>query len=176
MKHLGTKKIETDNLILRTFREEDSPGIYNSFRNQEKFLYYANKEKITLEEQIKTLEDISLKYNNKDYYNWIITLKDNTIIGSINLNVFLDDDSVEFNYAIDEKHQNKGYMTEALLTIKDFCFNELEVSKFFGGCEVNNLASSRVMEKCGLKYEKTLKNGLKLKDGYHDMKIYSSTK
>lgn len=173
MQHFGTKVIETNNLVLRPFKEEDAKEIYNGFRNQEKFLYYAHKEKITLKEQIKSLKGIDKKYKNKEYYNWLITLKDNTVIGAIHLNVFNYNESVEFNYAIDERYQNKGYMTEALLIIKDFCLNKMQVNRFFGGCEINNLPSKKVMEKCGLIHEGILRNNLLLRDGYHDMDIYS---
>ena len=83
---------------------------------------------------------------------------------------------MEFNYAIDKKHQCNGYMTEALSTVKDFAINKLNVNRFFGGCEINNIASKRVMEKCNLKYECTLHNHLKLKDGYHDMLVFVATK
>ena len=48
MKHLGTQKLETKRLVLRQIKESDALGIYNSFINEEKFLYYANKEKRTL--------------------------------------------------------------------------------------------------------------------------------
>ena len=64
-------------------------------------------------------------------------------------------------------------MTEALKTVKDYCFNELSVNRLFGGCEINNIASKRVMEKCSFVYEGTLRNYLKLRDGYHDMHVYS---
>lgn len=173
MKHLGTKTLKTERLVLRQFKEEDAQAIYNSFINQEKFLYYANKEKRTLEEQMKSLENISKKYENNEYYNWLITLKDETVIGAINLNIDNFNESVEFNYAIDENYQNKGYMTEGLKAVKDYCIQELKINRFYGGCEKNNIASKRVMEKCNLKYEGTLRNYLKLKDGYHDMLVYS---
>lgn len=45
MNHFGTKKIETDRLILRRFKEEDAFDIYNSFINDKKYLYYFNKKK-----------------------------------------------------------------------------------------------------------------------------------
>ena len=64
-------------------------------------------------------------------------------------------------------------MTEALLIIKDFCLNKMQVNRFFGGCEINNLHSKKVMEKCGLIHEGILRNNLLLRDGYHDMDIYS---
>ena len=42
MKHLGTKKLITERLILRQIEESDAEEIYNGFINQPEFLYYAN--------------------------------------------------------------------------------------------------------------------------------------
>lgn len=174
MNHLGTKKLQSERLILRRFKESDAEEIYEGYVNQEGFLYYAHKEKRTLEEEILSLKGIDKKYENNSYYNWLITLKDNNkIIGAINLRVDDYNESLEFNYAIDDRYKGCGYMTEALKTVKDYCFNELSVNRLFGGCEINNIASKRVMEKCSFVYEGTLRNYLKLRDGYHDMHLYS---
>ena len=64
-------------------------------------------------------------------------------------------------------------MTEALEAVKNYCLDEINVNRIFGGCEINNIASKKVMKKCNFIYEGTLKNHLKLKDGNHDMYIYS---
>ena len=174
MNNIGTKTIETERLILRRFTLEDAKEIYEGYVNQEGFLYYANKEKRTLEEEINSLKGIEDKYNNLEYYNWLITIKDTkNIIGAIYLNVDIYNESVEFNYAIDERYQCKGYMTEALEVVKNYCLNEIKVNRIFGGCEINNIASKKVMEKCSFIYEGTLRSHLKLKDGYHDMCVYS---
>lgn len=174
MVHKGTKILETDRLILRQFRENDAEEIYNGFINQEEFLYYANKKRRTLQEEKESLKGIEEKYKNNNYYNWIITLKDeNKIIGAINLRVQDINETVEFNYAIDNRYVRKGYMTEALNLIKDYCLNELKVNRFQGGCCIENIASKRVMEKCGMKCEGVLRNYIILDDGYHDMYMYS---
>lgn len=174
MNSIGTKVLESERLILRRFRESDAKELYEGYINQEEFLYYANKEKKTLEEEIDSLKGIDDKYNNLDYYNWLIMLKDNNkIIGGINLNVDNYNESLEFNYAIDNRYTCNGYMTEALNLIKDFCLNEIKVNRLYGGCEINNISSKRVMEKCDFKYEGILRNHLKLRDGYHDMYVFS---
>lgn len=175
MEHLGTKILFTQRLILRRFEEKDAEEIFLGFVNQDEFLYYANKEKRSLEEEIKSLENISEKYENKEYYNWLITKNDTKeIIGSINLRVNNINDSVEFNYAIDNRFINKGYMTEALKEVKRFAFEELKVNRFQGGCVTRNLASKRVMEKAGMECEGVLKSYIKLKDGFHDMYMFSN--
>ena len=174
MNSLGTKVLETERLVLRRFRESDAKELYEGYINQEEFLYYANKEKRSLEEEIKSLNGIDEKYKDNDYYNWLITLKDNNkIIGGINLNVDHFNESLEFNYAIDNRYTCNGYMTEALNRVKDFCLNEIKVNRLFGGCELNNISSKRVMEKCNFKHEGILRNHLKLRDGYHDMHLFS---
>ena len=89
MKHLGTKELYSKRLLLRKIKEADAEEIYNGFINQEEFLYYANKQKRTLEEEKESLVGIDAKYQKSDYYNWLITLKDTkAIIGSINANIF----------------------------------------------------------------------------------------
>lgn len=173
MKSVGTQKLISNRLILRRFFQDDAREIFEGFRNQKEFLYYTNKKAITLEEQIKSLEDINEKYCDKNYYNWLITLKDTKqIVGAINLNVNLKNDSVMFNYAIDNRFTKKGYMTEALKSVKDFAFNQMKIHRFEGGCVVTNIASKRVMEKCELIQEGILKDYIKLSDGYHDMFMF----
>ncbi len=34
MKHLGTKRIETERLVLRAFREEDAEAMYRSLKKE----------------------------------------------------------------------------------------------------------------------------------------------
>ena len=80
MKHLGTKTLETDRLLLRRIYKEDAKEIFEGFINQEDYLYFFNKEPRTLEEEIKSLENIDEKYENLDLYNWVIVLKENNKI------------------------------------------------------------------------------------------------
>lgn len=174
MEHIGTQELISNRLYLRKFSQDDSKEIFEGFRNQKEFLYYTNKNKITLEEQKNSLKDIDEKYKDNNYYNWLITLKDTKqIVGAINFNVNLRNDSVMFNYAIDNRFTGKGYMTEALEVVKNFAFGKMKVHRFEGGCVVTNIASKRVMEKCGLVQEGILKDYVKLSDGYHDMYMFA---
>ena len=76
MNHSGTVELVSERLILRRFREADAEQIFSSFLNDEGFLYYANKEPKTLEQEKEALKGIGERYNSKEYYNWLITLKD----------------------------------------------------------------------------------------------------
>ena len=174
MNHRGTALLDTKRLLLRRFEEKDINELYDGYINQDEFLYYANKEHKTLEEVEGYIKRQLERYESKDVYNWCIALKNTyAIIGAINLRVNDYNNSVEFNYAIDNRYINNGYMTEALIAVKEFCMNELKVKRFQGGCCVENLASEKVMKKIGMKHEGTLKANVKLIDGYHDMHMYS---
>lgn len=174
MKHLGTKTLETDRLLLRRIYKEDAKEIFEGFINQEDYLYFFNKEPRTLEEEIKSLENIDEKYENLDLYNWLIVLKENNkIIGRATLNVELYNECVEVNYAVDKRYENNGYMTEALKRIIDFCLNELEVNRFQAGCVIENVKSKHVLDNCNMHQEGILKSYIKLPDGYHDMYMFS---
>lgn len=177
MKHLGTIPLNTARLVLRRIKESDAKELFDGFINQDEFLYYANKKKVTLAEEMRSLTGIDEKYKDNEYYNWVIAIKDSgKIIGSINLRSNNYNDSVEFNYAIDNRYVGNGYMTEALAAVRDYCFDRLEVNRFQGGCCSENIASKRVMEKCGMRLEGTLADYIRLGDGYHDMYMYSITK
>lgn len=170
MKHLGTKELSSNRLILRRIKEEDAKEIFEGFVNQKEFLYYANKKKRTLEEEKESLKGIDEKYKKNNYYNWIITLKDNgKIIGSINVMSNDLEEYVEFNYAIDNRYVNKGYMSEALNRIIVFFFEEVGVKKIIGGCCIENIASKRVMEKNKMICIGTIKDYIQLSDRKHDM-------
>lgn len=177
MREVGTKRLETERLVLRRFTKQDAKEIFEGFVNQKEFLYYTNKKPVTLEEEIQSLENINEKYENKNYYNWIIALKNSQkIIGAINFHVNLKNNSIMFNYAIDNRFTRQGFMTEALMCVKQFAFNEIDVHRFEGGCAKENIASKKVMEKCGLVQEGILKDYIKLADGYHDMIMFSEIK
>jgi len=175
--HIGTKTIFTDRLFLRKATIDDALALCSGLFNQPEFLYYTNKQPVTREQTTDYLKAIQEKYKQLDYYNWVIEEKlTKNIVGMINLRVLDKNNSVEFNYATDNRYTNNGYMTETLSSIINFALNTMKVNRVQGGCAVENIASKRVMEKCGLYFEGTLKKYLKLNDGYHDMHMYAITK
>lgn len=174
MKQLGTVEIAYGRLLLRKFRPQDAEELYNGFINQKEFLYYANKQPVTLEEEILALDDICKNYSDPNFYNWVITLMETgEIVGAINYKPNHKNDSVLVSYAIDNRHTGKGYATDAVNAVKVYAFSVLEAHRFEGGCATKNLASKRVLEKSGLTEEGTLKDYLKLPDGYHDMIMFA---
>lgn len=175
--HVGTQNISTDRLLLRKVTNEDSLPLFFGLLNQPEFIYYTNKSPITKEQSLEYTKVVQEKYKQLDYYNWVIEEKSSkNIVGMINLKVMDKNNCVEFNYATDSRFTNKGYMTEALQAVIHFALETMSVNRIQGGCAIENIASKRVMEKCGLSFEGTLKKYIKLSDGYHDMYMFAITK
>lgn len=58
---------------------------------------------------------------------------------------------LDFGYSMRPEFQGRGYATEALRAVIEFCFTKLGVNSFFGETMPENLASARVMGKAGMK-------------------------
>jgi len=53
-------------------------------------------------------------------------------------------------YLIDSGYRNKGYATQCAKKLLAYAFDQAQVPYVNGGCDKNNIASYRVMEKIGM--------------------------
>lgn len=82
-------------------------------------------------------------------------------------------DMAEFGYWIGQEYWNNGYATEAAAAVIEYAFRTLGVNRVEAIHFTRNPASGRVMEKCGMRYEGTLRQARKKWDEYLDVKVYS---
>lgn len=62
-------------------------------------------------------------------------------------------------YLIDSDYRNKGYATQCATALLSYAFDEVRVPFINGGCDKNNIASYRVMEKIRMKHNAFEDNG-----------------
>lgn len=98
----------------------------------------------------KALED---EENYLWYTNWqMILTSTNQSVGSIGFIGPPDEDlEVEVGYGTYEKHQNQGYMSEALEAILKWAFEQPKVKRVVAETTSKNKASQKVLEKSGMK-------------------------
>ncbi len=94
---------------------------------------------------------------NSDAFNWAITLKTSgELIGWLGIGG-ASQPTVErerdFGYALSRQSWGQGYMSEALTAVLRFEFDVLKTPRIYGECDLANMASGRVMEKAGMRYE-----------------------
>lgn len=143
--------IETERLILRPLTVADARAVLEWAGDERvsRFMSYTGYNDIKIaEEWLKSLAD------EKSEWNWGFVLKkDGNLIGSgsTGANLYMKD-YWGIGYNIRYDCWNKGYTTEAMKAIIDFAHKELGVNKICADHAVDNPASGRVMEKCGLKF------------------------
>lgn len=82
----------------------------------------------------------------------------------------------ELWYKLHRDHWNQGYATEATRAAIDYCFGQLDLHRIEATAAVENVASFRVMEKCGLQREGLHRKELPLKTGFADTFSYAILK
>ena len=82
-------------------------------------------------------------------------------------------DQAEFGYWIGKEYWNRGYATEAAAAAIGYAFGTLGVNRVEGLHFLYNPSSGRVMEKCGMRYEETLRQARKKWGEYVDVKVYA---
>ena len=64
-------------------------------------------------------------------------------------------------------------MTEAVRTVIAFGFCTMQLNRVQALCEIENVASARVMEKVGMTFEGSLREYMFFKEHYRNLKMYS---
>ena len=95
-----------------------------------------------------------------------ITL-DTKVIGTIALNNIVRGcfHSCFLGYSLDKDYINKGYMTEAVNEVTHYAFEVVKLHRIEANVMPRNIASKRVLEKCGFIEEGYSKNYFYINDG-----------
>ena len=83
------------------------------------------------------------------YAMWMIELRDGTHIGDLCFKGLEANGMVEVGYGILEEYQGQGYATEAVGAAMIWALKQPDVIRVEAETEPDNLASQRVLEKCG---------------------------
>lgn len=177
MEHKGTVIIETERLILRKFRLDDSQAAFHNWTNDDQvteFLRWPTHETVeTTKEVIRTWVE---SYTEKDFYQWAIVLKngEDSPIGTISV-VGLNEelDILHIGYCIGSRWWNQGITSEAFSGIIPFLFEEVKANRIESQHDPHNPNSGKVMVKCGLQYEGTLREADRSNRGVVDAAVYS---
>jgi [ribosomal protein S5]-alanine N-acetyltransferase len=79
---------------------------------------------------------------------------------------------VEIGYRLARSAWGRGYATEAARAVRDFAFTTLEIKRLIAMIDPDNVASIRVAEKIGMRYEKDV-----MLEGYtHPDHVYVVTR
>jgi [ribosomal protein S5]-alanine N-acetyltransferase len=150
MKHKGTILIETDRLILRKFKSTDSSDMFKNWGSDD---------------------------NVTKYLSWQTHKDINEVIGTISIlkleNIHY---ACEIGYCISSRYWNKGIIIEAFKSIIKCLFEEVGFNRICAKNDINNVASGKVIQKCRMIYEGTLREVQFRNNKFWSLAVYSILK
>lgn len=163
MKHLGSKTLETDRLILKAQTIDEQHYLWSVLMIPEVNRYYLTVPK-KFSEKLKDwnsqekfyIEEIN-HANDLDVYKWSAFLKDTgECIGRFTCQDYTEDGNIDLSirdvgWYLDPKYHGKGYGKEGAKAMIDFMFNEVGIKEIRTGAAIINPASWKIMERLGFK-------------------------
>ncbi len=170
------KNLDGSSFILRPWSADDAEDLAR----------YANNEKIA----INLRDGFPHPYTLQDAKSWIKMVRENKkdliyaievegeAAGGIGLHGKEDvyRYNAEIGYWLAEKYWGRGIVTEAVRLLLGHGFGNYPWTRIYAGIFSNNVASMRVLEKCGFSREAVLKRSVKKQGAYLDEHVFSILK
>ena len=166
--------LETDRLIIRTLNEADVTDLKEWLGRDEIYTYWGrNASKGEKNPELMFIDPRPwVKRKPSPDFDWGIVLKEtNTVIGMIAVFDIQNSRMGDIGYRIHPEYWNMGITTEALKEVVKFVFENTEIDRLNGRADVRNIASNKILERCGFIKEGTIRQG-KMVSVYCDYNIY----
>lgn len=149
--------LRTHHLTLRPLLLEDAETLYQIYQEEGVLQYFPNPVPPSLEKIQRFLQHVQNHWEQRVYGNWgILPDGEQEIVGWAGLEYLPELDETEVGFLLARPFRGKGYATEAALASLDFGFHEINLDHIIALVHPYNLASQRVIEKCGMTFQETI--------------------
>jgi ribosomal-protein-alanine N-acetyltransferase len=145
--------LQSARLYFREFTEDDVQLLYKLNSNPN-VIKYVHEPPPTLENVTDILcNSILPQYKLYNHGRWAVHLKSNDeFIGWCGFKYIKEADEIDLGYRFKEECWGKGYGFEAVKATLNYGFNVLKLKRIVATSLPENIASWKIMEKCGMKY------------------------
>jgi RimJ/RimL family protein N-acetyltransferase len=144
--------IRTERLLLRRPRASDAEAIFAYASDPAVTRYMDWRTATDLQQTVEVLASRAPAWEAGEEFCWVITLSSqDRAIGSIACRV--RETTADFGYVLNQRCWGQGYMTEAAQAVVDWVWSLPGIQRVRATCDIDNLASVRVLEKAGLTLE-----------------------
>lgn len=160
-----SRKFIREEYMIRDWREEDAPSLAKYANNKE--IWQNLRDAFPHPYYIEDAERfIAMTLQQKPTTIFAIASATEEAIGGIGLTIGTDVHryTAELGYWLAETFWGKGIMSEAINKFTDYAFKNFKLHRIYAEMYAANLASVRVLEKAGYKFEGKLRAGA-FKDG-----------
>jgi RimJ/RimL family protein N-acetyltransferase len=149
--------LTTAQLKLRVPRIEDADAIFEEYAADPDVTRYMTWVPHETAETVATfLRDALGRHADGSEFSWVIEKSlEPGAIGMISARV--RGHKADIGYCLTKKLWNQGYMTEAIVAIRDWLLSQPSIYRVWAVCDTENIGSARVLEKSGFVREGTLR-------------------
>lgn len=145
-------RIETERLIITKFDLAMAESVHKNSLDEDNRRFVPDEVFETVEDARETIEFLMTVYESGDGpLVYPVLLADGTNVGYVQLVPI--EEGYEVGYHIGGKYTKRGYATEALKVFLPAIMEKVGIEKVYGICVSENIASKKVMEKCGFQKE-----------------------
>lgn len=167
--------LDTPRLTLRPMTMRDAQDIYDYSCDKEVARHVLWDAHRSVADSRAYLRYILRQYREGMPSSYGIVLKETgRLIGTIGFMWMNEENStVEVGYSLARAYWNRGLMTEALRALIDMAFTYLKLHRIEAQHATANPSSGRVMTKCGMRREGTLRGRIYNKGKFVDVDLYA---
>lgn len=141
-------RIETERLLITDFTPDMAEVVHLNSLDEDTRCFVPDEVFETIDEARETVKFLIRQYAGEEGpFVHPILLKTGENIGYVQLVKF--EKGWEIGYYVAKQYTGKGYATEAVRAFLPFIAKEKHLSEVYGICLADNIASVRVLEKCG---------------------------
>ena len=171
-------QLQDEAVALRPFRPDDLPHLYSATRETIDLLCAWMTwchSGYCLQDAGSFLARAAADWESDTAYTFaIVDSEDAALLGSIGLNrVNRTHNSANLGYWVRRNHSRRGVASRAVRLIAQFGLRQLRLSRLEIVIPEGNVASQRVAQKAGAKFEGILRRKLVLNGDSHDAIVYS---
>lgn len=144
--------ISSPRLLLREFKREDAQDIYQLNEDPLVIQYTGDPPFASLDAALSFIEGYDA-YAKHGMGRWaVVRREDSAWLGWCGLKWHPEEAFVDLGFRLYRKYWGYGYATEAAKASLEYGFKHLGLKRIVGRAMKENLASIRVLEKCGMSY------------------------
>ncbi|MBI5946230.1 MAG: GNAT family N-acetyltransferase [Chloroflexi bacterium] len=148
-----TPTITTKNLTLRPLTMDDLEAMFRVFSEQGMLKYFPNPNPPTIDRAQRMIETQIQQWEQYGLGSWgVVPHGETELAGWNGLQYLPETNETEVGYMLSRKFWGRGYSTEGARAGLEFGFKTLRLDQIIGLVHPENIASQRVLIKCGMTF------------------------
>jgi ribosomal-protein-alanine N-acetyltransferase len=167
--------LETERLLLRPMRREDTPFVVRHFMDPVVYRYLLDDEPITSEADAAAIVDFYVNVPSETRCRWVLTRKaDGAPLGTCGYHGWSRQHrKAEIGYDLSPQWHGQGYMREAVAELLRYGFAAMRLHRIEAQVAVGNVRSAHLLLRLGFAREGLLRDSSFSSGRFHDHELYA---